>query len=86
MSATAHSLNPEPPPKALDAALEVLKRLNVAAGLRAARNDLDISQSEAAMRLGVNLRTYQGWESGRSGTLPPALRALIDLSQTSADG
>ena len=49
------------------------------ARLKAIRVRLDITQSEAAARLGTVLRTWQNWEYGR--TRPnPMLARLIDLT------
>jgi len=49
------------------------------AKLKAIRARLDISQREAAERIGTVLRTWQNWEYGR--TRPnPMLAKLIDLT------
>jgi len=53
-----------------------------ASELKAWRAELGLSQSQAARALGVRLRTYQGWEAGRSVKHPAILLyALAALRQ-----
>ena len=43
--------------------------------LRERRSALGLSQTQLAQRLGVSLRSYQEWESGKT-----AIRRLVDLA------
>lgn len=51
--------------------------LNTAHIIKAWRAELGLSQSRAAALLGVNLRTYQGWENGRPFPYPEILRLAL---------
>jgi transcriptional regulator with XRE-family HTH domain len=44
--------------------------------LRERRDELHLSQREAADRVGVSLRTWQNWEAGESFPWPKHRRAL----------
>lgn len=44
--------------------------------IKAQRAYLVLSQEEAAFTIGVSLRTFQGWEAGRSFPQPRHRRAL----------
>jgi transcriptional regulator with XRE-family HTH domain len=48
------------------------------ARLRARRDELMLSQAEAAEALGVSRRIYQAWESGDVTTPRPRLRRRIE--------
>lgn len=47
--------------------------------LKAWRASAQLSQSEAAERLGVPKRTYEGWESGRKPAQLEVVRKLLRL-------
>jgi transcriptional regulator with XRE-family HTH domain len=51
---------------------------DVASMLKAWRDHEGLSQSEAAKRLGISVRTLQGWEFGRPMAYPRLLRAAIE--------
>lgn len=58
------------------------KELPFADFLRAWRERMGISQSEAAVKLKKSLRTFQGWESGR----PAAYEDMIRLATREIEG
>jgi DNA-binding transcriptional regulator YiaG len=52
---------------------------NIAARLKKWRDANELSQREAAEKLGVSQRTLQEWEQARSNPRGLALKALSDL-------
>lgn len=49
---------------------------NLASRIRARREQLALSQKEAAEQLGVSLRSFQNWEAGKGVPWPKHRRAL----------
>ncbi|MGO9004852.1 MAG: helix-turn-helix domain-containing protein [Beijerinckiaceae bacterium] len=58
---------------------------DTARALKAWRAQEGYSQSEAAIRLGVPVRTLQGWESGRPMPYPSLLQRAVNISTRPAD-
>jgi DNA-binding XRE family transcriptional regulator len=58
---------------------------DIASALKEWRAHYGFSQAEAAIHLGVSLRTLQGWEVGRPMPYPSLLQRPVDISARSRD-
>ena len=54
-------------------------RMDLASQFKATRARLGLTQAEAAAVWQVNLRTLQGWESGRNTPRGPILNRLLPI-------
>lgn len=58
--------------------MKISKQLKAWRGVTKSKPRGKFSQAEASARLGVNTRTYQGWESGRFGPQGLALETVLE--------